>query len=249
LDNSLYPDGENYDIINLDNVRGGGLPLITDNSNMATQDNTINWPSEGEPLTKQQYNDLRNYATAMNIRLENFKNSDVDVDLIKEVIDDAVKVLGHFPELYGSERKLLTIHLSEMQNDDFAMVRMHTPHILFLSEKAYRSKIALQNEYNKLAETGWFVKGTDYHSIIYHEMGHMFDYRHKINMIQIMKDVLNKKSKPDIFNYLESNLSEYSISLTNGSEIISETFSYFYSTTVPKPDFVLKIMEKFIKER
>ena len=83
-------------------------------------------------------------------------------------------------------------------------------------------------ELYKLAEEGWFVKGTDYKSIIIHELGHVFSNRYHINSLEITKKILNFEKVDDIMNYLSSELSNYAAEVVNGNEIIAEIDKIIY---------------------
>ena len=208
------------------------------------QEDIILWPPRGERISQLQYRDLQGYATDNGILLSNFKKADVDVNLIKEVIDDAAKVLGQFPELRGTRRKRFTLHLTTMDSNDFAEVRHRSTHILHLNQDAYRSKESLAREYASLSGEGWFVRGTDYHSIPYHEIGHMFSNMHNIDGFELSKDALGLSKWTDIAELLETTLSQYSVSYDSGIEILPEVFSSYFSATSNKSEIILKLFNK-----
>jgi len=236
---------DNYDIIE----SGDAMEHESDGMSWDSQqeDDRIIWPEKGEPITNSEYRELRTYANNHDILLVRFRNSDVDIELIKEVIDDATKVLSQFPEIRGSGRKNLTLMLSEMHENDFAMVYKDSSHILHLNSNAYRSREVLAKEYAKLADEGWFVRGTDYHSIVYHELGHMYGNRHGINGITIAKDVFEQEKWGLIRENLKIKLSHYSVSHDDGREILPEVFSSYFGESVTMPEFVLSAINKIIK--
>lgn len=198
----------------------------------------IEWPPKGTNITNAEYKELRDYAESKGVRLNGFKNSDVDVDLAKEIIDDTAKMFDEYPKLKGTSKKPFTLELSKsMKPNDFAETNPGVTHIIKLSADAMRNKTKLAEEYKKLADAGWFVKGTDYHSIIYHEMGHIIGDMYNVDGLEIAKTILKTKNKDAVFGYLEKNISEYSISQFDGSEIISEVFSAYESGV--ENDFIL----------
>ena len=211
------------------------------------EDDRIVWPKKGESITNSEYRELRAYANDHDILLSRFRNSDDDVELMKEAIDDTAKVLAQFPELIGSGRKKLTLMLSDMHDNDFAMVYKDSSHILHLNSKAYRSKEVLAKEYEKLADEGWFVRRTDYHSIVYHELGHMYGNRHGIDGIKIAKNVLGQEKWGLIRENLKTISSHYSVSHDDGAEILPEVFSSYFGESVTMPEFVLSVINKITK--
>ena len=207
-----------------------------------SQNSEIEWPPKGMVISSEQYKELRDYAEEKGIKLRGFKKSDVDIDLAREFIDDTAKMLDKYPELRGISKEFFTLELSHsMKQNDFAETNPGVIHIIKLNVDAMRSKTKLAEEYKKLADKGWFVKGTDYHSIIYHEMGHIRGDKYKIDGLQVAKRIFPNNNKEELRDYLEKNLSQYSVSQLDGSEIISEVFSA-YSQGI-KSEFVLKFIK------
>lgn len=183
--------------------------------------------------------------------MQGFKNSDADISLAKEAIDTAAELFEQYPELQGSKRKPFTLYLDKyMRSVDFAEVKENAPHILHLNADTYRNKRALQTEYGKLADEGWFVCGTSHKSVIYHEIGHMFSDVYGIDGLSVMKKVLGTVSTAETLLWCKNNLSCYSFK-SDGSEIISEVFSAFYGTDNPVKEIVefMAICDKIILER
>lgn len=190
----------------------------------------IQWNAKSDNISLEQYKDLRDYAQSRGIVLRGFKNSDVDLTLAKEFIDDAAKILKDFPEIISNVKKPFTFQLDYfMNNDDFAEVAEGSTHIIKFNGNALRDKLKLAEEYSKLSESGFFVKGTDYHSIIHHEMGHIIGDIRKTNSLALLKEILQTPSTTETLNWCAENLSHYSSKYLDGSEIISEAFSAFCS--------------------
>ena len=123
----------------------------------------------------------------------------------------------------------LTISLDEhMKADDFAITRGH---IIYINADAFRDINILRKEYDKLAREGWFVKGTDYRSIIRHETGHVVANIYGINGMEIAMDITGN-SRKEVMRYISSNLSEYAGAFKDGSEIISEVFSDVFGSII-----------------
>lgn len=124
-----------------------------------------------------------------------------------------------------------------MESIDFAEVREGATHIMHINADAYRSRETLELEYKKLAEIGWFVRGTSYKSIVYHEVGHMVSDAYGINGLSLMKKVLGTDSTTKTLLWCKNNLSEYSFK-SDGSEIISEIFSAYYGSENPSKEVI-----------
>lgn len=198
----------------------------------------IKWPSKGVSLTAEQYKDLRKYAEDKCIVLQGFKNSDAAIDLAKDTIDEAERMLSLYPELRGSIKKPFTLNLDRhMKSIDFAEVREGATHIMHINVDAYRNRESLAQEYKKLSESGWFVRGTSYKSIVYHEVGHMAADVYGIDGLSVMKEVLGTDSTAEALLWCKNNLSEYSFK-SDGSEIISEMFSAYYGSETPGKEVV-----------
>lgn len=201
----------------------------------------VDWLPEGRWISNEQYKELRAYAKERGVYLSGFKRSDVDIELAKEFIDDASAMLEKYPKLKGGGRKHFTLNLTEMMSTDLAEIKRKSPHILHLNRDAMRNKAKLTEVYNKVASEQFLVNGTDYHSIIYHEFGHLVSKAYDIDGLELAKTILKTNSKNEVFEYLEEHLSQYSVSMDDGSEIISEVFSAYYQGN--NDNFVLTFME------
>ena len=211
---------------------------------MATNDEEIKWLPKGEKISLEQYKKLRDYANEKGIALKGFKKSDVDIELTKDVIDDASKLIEKYPELKGSKKKPFTLDLSyNMSNNDFAETNPNALHIVKLNGNAFRNREKLAEEYSKLEQCGWFVKGTDYHSIIKHEMGHLYSDIHNIDSIEIAKKVTGINNNKELISYIEDELSMYASSFENGSEIISEVFAGYDVKNTFAVEFIRRCLE------
>lgn len=202
---------------------------------------TAKWASKGQKISNEDYKKLMQYARGKGIELSGFKQFDGDIQTVLDLVDDADMVAKHYPEIKKGKRKL-TIQLDETLKDaDFAVTNGH---IVSINANAYRNTKLLSNEYKKAVDEGWFVGGTDYHAIIKHEIGHVVANEYKCDPLQIAMKCSGIKSKIELMEYLESHLSKYSVSYSDGSEIISECFSSVYGSGKPT-DFALKFVEKY----
>jgi hypothetical protein len=199
--------------------------------------NKIKWPKKGTDLSSEQIRELKEYAQNKNILLTGLKRTDVDIELMKETIDDASRMLELYPELNNNQSMPFTLKVvNGLDSNTFAQTNRYTaPNVIQLNANAYRSKDALEREYQKLVDDRWFPQGTDYHSIISHEIGHMYARRSEIDVMEIISgmtgiDVGSDADMSVIETFLIDNLSKYSVSghsLT--SEVIPEVFNAFYN--------------------
>lgn len=220
---------------------------IIESQKDSVKDDKIKWNRKGENLNSEQKRELREYAESKGIVLTGYAKTDVDVSLMKKVMDDADSLLQKYPELRGTKEKPFTLKIvNGMEANDFAMTSTgNDSHVIQLNANAFRDEKKLAEEYQKLVDEGWFVKGTTYRSIIIHEMGHMYANTHKTNIMKICKEIL-KTDNIGVIAYVQKNLSSYSSVFADGTEIISEVFSSFFGGK-PK-EFEKMFMQKLLME-
>ena len=241
---AAHEDSEDYEAW-LDYLSKGGTTeewnkLKKESSGMSATNGYIKWPGKKKNITKEQYKELSEYAKDKGISLEGFRRFDGDIRAIKQAIDDADEIAVRFPEI-KSGRKRITISLDEhMSADDFAATKGHIIHI---NADAFRNVDNLAKEYESLSKEGWFVKGTNYRSIIKHEAGHVVANLYGINGLDIAKKITGINSNIELMAYLEKNLSLYASEYEDGSEIISEVFSDVFGIGNPS-EFSLRFMDE-----
>lgn len=211
-------------------LTSGGKDGIIKVQKDSVNNRKIKWNRKGENLNSEQKRELRNYAESKGIVLTGYAKIDVDVSLMKEVMDDADSILKKYPELRGTKEKPFTLKVvNGMEANDFAMTSAgNDSHVIQLNANAFRNREKLAEEYQKLVDESWFVKGTSYHSIVIHEMGHMYANVHKIDIMKICKEILKTDKDSIVLEYVQKNLSVYSSAFMNGAEIISEVFSSYF---------------------
>lgn len=199
------------------------------------------WPEKGKKISGDEYKEVMKYARERNIELSGFKQFDGDILTVKELIDDAESAASLYPEIKEGKKKL-TIMLDEyMNSEDFAVTRGH---VISINADAYRDTKRLAEEYDRLVREKWFVSGTDYHSIIKHEMGHVVANRYNIDGLEIAERITGKTGA-ELITYLRNELSEYSASYPDGREIIAECFSSVFSGA--DNEFALKFVNECAK--
>ena len=177
-------------------------------------------------ITQAEYKEIMNYARVRNIKLEGFKRFSGDIAIIKEMLDDVVVIAKDFPRIL-TDRKSLVVSLNEnLLESDFATT---IGHVISINKKIFDDKDYLEKEYDLLADVGTFVKGTNYRSIIRHEIGHVVANIYCLPTLEIAKFVLNLECEEEIYKYVIENLSLYAAEYEDGVEFISESFSAYYS--------------------
>ena len=202
--------------------------------------NTIIWSVRKEKISKDQYKSAMSYARENGIEMSGFKQFRGNYQTLIDIIDDAASVVNKYSSI-RAVKKRLTIRLDYMLNpEDFAITRGH---IVSINANAYNDIERLADEYEKLVNEGGFVRGTDYHSIIKHEIGHVISNLFKVDGLEIAKTITNNQSTAEIMCYLENNLSVYSGAYKDGSEIISECFASVYGSSEMN-NFALRFIDE-----
>lgn len=224
-----------------------GASVVSRRRAAMASDGGISWPNEGRRLSKEEKADLRAYARDRGIELAMPKACDADPAALRRYVDAAERVASEFPELLGDEKHPLTIRVSALPNKDFGFSPSRARHIVDVNEASLRSAEALAAEYGRLADEGWFVPGTSYEAVIYHELGHRYASRNKISGMRIARAIIGSRDKEYLELQIKKRLSTYASSYENGSEIISEVFSAWFSNTGNK--FAEQVMQRILELR
>ncbi len=181
----------------------------------------------GKPISEEKYKGLRDYAMNRNIRISGFRNYVGDIETIKTVIDDIREIAEDFPMIID-ERNGIVLELDfDMKDEDFATTG--SGHVIHLNASYFCNIPLLKKAYSEAVTVGDFVAGTDWRAIGRHETGHVVANTYSIDSLKLIKDVLGLDSTADIFYHLGKKLSIYSAAYNDGREIISESFSGYYS--------------------
>ena len=214
-----------------DNIEQEASALRTYKGNM--------WPKEGKIISKDELRNLTAYAKENYIKLVSFENFDGDVDMLRNAISIAGRLLSTYTRLASGKTQLQIHNDFNMEDNDYAMTIGNK---IFINNYAFRNMEALAKDYAQQAQSGWFVKGTDYRSIIYHELGHAVANVYQLSPMKIAAEVLGTDKASKILVYVSDNLSKYAGSLHNGLEIISEAFSAVYGGV--NNNFALRFLEE-----
>ena len=191
-------------------------------------------------LSKETYQELRELAVSKGISLVGVKLFDGSPKVVQEIIETISDLKKVFPLVSDVRHKIELEFSIRLADVDFAETKKR---IITLNANAYRDVRILQEEYQKLVDEGWFVKGTDWRAIIHHEFGHVVANVYKIDPLKIACEVTGLDSESTL-KYLEKNLSKYAASYPNGQEIISEVFADM--TTDNPSDFSRKFYEQVL---
>lgn len=177
-------------------------------------------------ITKSEYQELMSYARANHIKLEGFKQYNGNITDIIELIDDIMVICNDFPKILEGRRSLVISLDTNSSEDDFATT---VGHIVYLNAKLYADINYLSSEYRLAVEQKKFVKNTNYHSVIRHELGHVVANTYGIDTMNIAEGILTGKSQAEIIEFVKNNVSYYAADYSDGREFISECFSAYYS--------------------
>lgn len=198
-------------------------------------------------ISKEEYREISEYAVANHIRLEGFKSFKGNVNDVLELIDDIITISKDFPQILVGKKSVVLSLDGYSAEDDFATTIRH---IVYLNARLYNDVNYLKLEYETAMIQGKFVEGTDFHSIIRHEIGHIVANTYNITTMEIAKKVLPGLKENEILMHVRDNLSLYAAEYEDGREFISESFSAYYSGV--NNDFAKKYVEackEYIKEK
>ena len=213
----------------------------TDEEEQMASSSYIHWPQVGTKLSLAEFKELRTYAEQRGLTIIGVRGSDLNSEAVKSAID-GVHSMSETYRVQEAFKKPITLNFSKSLNpNNFAAIRPNEPNVIYFNKDAYRDIKALEAEYAKKADQGWFVKGTDYRAIPYHEMGHMIEGVFGIDSVDIAKDILGTTTQADTLEKLMEDLSQYAGKPT-GDEIMSECFAAAFGGA--KNEFALKFVDR-----
>ena len=201
----------------------------------------------GTPIPTAVYRELRDYAEDHGVRLSGFRNYVGDIEAIKTVVDDIVEISKDFPRIID-ERNGIVLHLDyDMSDDDFATTDDdYLGHEIHLNAGLFSDLNILEENYSRQEKSGRFVKNTTWRSIIRHEVGHVVEHLYRFDVIKFTEEIFGTNYRIEILEKLADELSGYSAEYYDCSEVISESFSGYYSKSGNEfaYDFVAKCIDE-----
>lgn len=201
----------------------------------------------GEPIKQEELTEIIESARLKGVQigydgypLGGFDTYRGDVEVLKAVINQAAKQLDSelFKNAKGSKMILVYDNVLGYGDDKsmvdigaFAMTKGRT---ITLNKFMFDDSAYLKKEYAEAVEKGFFVKGTDYTSIVSHEAGHIIDKNtpglRKRILAAIEKEAANQGMTAD--EYISANISTYAADLDMAGgyhELVSELNSLLTS--------------------
>lgn len=187
-------------------------------------------PFAKNQLSLDEYKELRAYADERGVSLSCIKDTYADPVVVRALVDAAHNVITTegFEFLGNHGKNRLTIE-QWSSSKDFGMTKENVPHIIYVNKNLMENAEEFAKAYAKEVEDGWFVAGTTYEAVIYHEMGHIYQTRKGFSPIRIARKMFGTKDWGTIKGKLEKQLSRYAGFRSNGCEISAEAFSGFFS--------------------
>ena len=202
----------------------------------------IDWQEpSGNKISNEDFKRIRKYANDRGIAIAGVKGSYLDLELVQDAIDKVDEVLNKYGMRERFDRTFTMDFSHSLKSTDFATSYPGTNYIVYFNKDAYRNREVLQAEYKELEKNKFFVRGTDYKSIPYHEMGHIIADVFNINPLEVALRLTGAENEKVLREELKSKLSEYA-SKIGGDEIIAECYSAVLSGI--DNEFALK----FVKE-
>ena len=183
----------------------------------------------GMPISQNQFDDLRNYANLNGVRLSGFRNYVGDTGVIKLVIDDISEIAMDFPRILDEKCGIVLELDYDMDDDDFATT--DSGHVIHINAGLFADIEKLKVFYSECVKNGNFVRNTDWRSIVRHEVGHVVESIYHFDSMLFAREIMNAGSNAEVFVRLKYELSAYSVAYDDGREIISESFSGYYSNS------------------
>ena len=119
-----------------------------------------------------------------------------------------------------------------------------------MNKRIFDDTTYLKREYDKHQERGYFVKGTDYRAIVYHEFGHVLNKADK-GLYKALNEVIGARANDaniDAITYVETYISQYAARFNkvdgNYHDALPEILAGAYSGN----DFLKELLHDILKE-
>ena len=195
------------------------------------------WPKEGTPISKEELAQLTDYAKEKGIRIMAFENFDGDPALVRDMLDGISDVIAKHPKLFPDNQRVVLHNSFTLDDYIYAETIGKT---IYINNFAFRNKDVLFADYEERANSGWFVRGTDYRAIAYHEMCHVITNAGKARYSGLMEAMTRQNPDQNIVKMMEQDLSLYSAKAPQ--EAVAEAFVACTLLENP-PDIALTILQ------
>ena len=228
----------------------GGSVKLSRQSNGET--NSLLTSAKPTAHSADELSKIETYAKALNIRIYNIRSFDGDTELLKEQIDAIDEARKEFD--INNHKIAIRFGTLDDPNADLAETNQRGDCIEF-NYYALRDRQITENFMN----SDDCLAATQAKGIAYHEMGHVISKKHgEIGLDIAAKAYYNifKKTpnRNELLNYLESNISDYSVSLhynarkPYGVKDFKEITPEIYSKNKTAPSEFTEEFVKLLKE-
>lgn len=167
-----------------------------------------NIPKEGSLISEQDFKKFKNSIEKLGMRCDGFENYRGDITILNDLIQDLKTIKDTQPSIADMKNGLL-IKYEDLGNiSDFAISHKKS---IVLNSRIYNDTNFMQKYYSECEAERFFVKGTNYRSVIYHEAGHILCSRN-LRLQNELEGYIKEKaieSKLSMDEYILKNISQY----------------------------------------
>ena len=208
-----------------------------------------NGPKIGVQITVETHDAFQNKMNQFDTKTIGFEKYCGEQEVLAGIQTAVDSLFKDFTFLF--EQKPIAIRYIDLQTtNDFAMIRKKDPYMVLLNKRIFDDTTYLKREYDKHQERGYFVKGTDYRAIVYHEFGHVLNKADK-GLYKALNEVIGARANDaniDAITYMETYISQYAARFNkvdgNYHDALPEILAGAYSGN----DFLKELLHDILKE-
>ncbi|WP_026887713.1 minor capsid protein [Clostridium beijerinckii] len=199
--------------------------------NMSSNKSDDKNPVQGNKISNEQLNNFIQKLNDLGVNCVGFEEYHGEYDVLNNMVEDLKVIINDFPMIKNLKNGLTLKYEDAGNVEDLAVTRGKT---IILNKRVFDDSEYMKQMYDKLTNEGWFVKGTDYRSVIYHEIGHILNNKDKRLLKSVENDIRKRALDNNMkFNtYVMENISEYASITYNGynyEELLPELISMCYN--------------------